>query len=602
MGAFRNLGASARIVRFLPAVLALILSGCISVPCMQSNFDSCPSAPSTDAKTGTKSDQPESDQTQPAEKSGKPRTLPQALGAYWHCLRKHGWEKQEQESGEESKSQNKESDTATQGKESKESSESAPQQERDEKKPSKNRTQRQEPGDNSEGSEKPNEKKKDANQKDQVEEKKDSKEADKKEDENKEEEKSAWFSAHAQSTLVLQTHNPFPSPYVGARSLFPVEPTATSATGTLFLDGRLWESDGWSGELVFNPEMAGGVGLSQSQGIAGFPNGEITRVGILNPTGYFARLFLRQTWGFGGEQETVADEANQIAGKQDVDRLTLSVGKFSATDFVDDNRYSHDPRTQFLAWSIMYNGAWDYPANVRGYTYGIALDFNQKYWALHYGIFAEPTFANGAQLDPKFLKANGQVLEWVGRWTMDEHPGAIRLLTYGNRAHMGDYLESLQQMPVNPDITLTRAYRWKYGFGMSWDQEITKQLGLWGRLGWNDGRTESWAFTAIDRLAEIGMLLKGKCWCRPNDVVGLCGCIEGLNGNHRNYLGAGGLDFIIGDGKLTYGPEEILELFYNFQVTKGMFVGFDFQEVDHPAYNRDRGPVALYTMRVHIEF
>jgi len=426
--------------------------------------------------------------------------------------------------------------------------------------------------------------------------------AEEKKNGKEEEAKESWISVHAQATMVTQTHDAFFSPYVGPLSLFPVEKTAISVTSTIFLDGRLWETDDWSGELVFNPELAGGVGLSQSQGIAGFPNGEITRVGILNPTPYFARLYLRQTWGFGGEQETVGDEANQIAGKRDIDRITLSVGKFSITDFVDDNRYSHDPRTQFLPWSLIYNGAWDYPANVRGYTYGIALDFNQKYWALRYAIVAEPTFANGAQLDPKFLKANGQVLEWAGRYRINDHPGEVRLLAYGNHAHMGDYFEALQQMPVDPNVTLTRAYRWKYGFGLSWDQEITKELGIFARLGWDDGHTESWAFTAIDRLAEIGMLLKGKYWCRPNDVIGLAGSIEGISGNHRNYLGAGGLDFIIGDGKINYGPEEIFEFFYNYQLIKGLFVAFDFQEVNHPAYNRDRGPVSLYTLRVHMEF
>jgi len=485
-----------------------------------------------------------------------------------HCLRTHGWEAQDQKEKEKST---------------------------DEKKENKSPTKGQEPGESS------NEKK-DGNQTDQPEEKKDSKEGDKKEEEKKEEEKQSWFSAHAQATMVTQTHDVFRSPYIGPRSLLPVERTPTSVTGTLFLDGRLWETEGWSGELVFNPEMSSGPGLSDSQGIAGFPNGEITRVGIVAPTPYFARIYLRQTWGFGGEQEKVEDDANQIAGMRDIDRITLSVGKFSATDFMDDNRYSHDPRTQFLPWSIMYNGAWDYPANVRGYTYGIAADFNQKYWALRYGIFAEPAFANGAPFDPKFIKANGQAVEWLLRYGLEERPGNLRLLAYANHAHMGDYREALDQMPVNPDVTLTRAYRWKYGFGLSWDQEITKELGVFGRLGWDDGHTESWAFTAIDRLAELGMLLKGKCWCRPNDVAGLAGCINGLSGDHRNYLGAGGLDFIIGDGKLTYGPEEILDFFYSCQVIKGIFVTFDFQEVNHPAYNRDRGPVSIYTLRVHTEF
>jgi high affinity Mn2+ porin len=422
------------------------------------------------------------------------------------------------------------------------------------------------------------------------------------EEKKEEEPKESWYSAHAQATMVTQKHDIFHSPYVGPLSLVPSEPYATSVTGTLFLDARIWEYEGSFSELVFNPEMAGGKGFSNSSGIAGFPNGEMTRVGVVEPTPYIARLFLRHTWGLGGEQEKVEDEVNRIAGMRDVDRITFTVGKFSVTDLADDNRYSHDPRTQFLPWSIMYNGAWDYPANVRGYTYGFGIEFNRKDWALRYGIVQEPRFANSAPLDPKFLKANGQFLEWEGRYSLAEHPGKLRLLAYLNRAHMGDYREALDQMPVNPDVTLTRAYRYKYGFGLSWEQELTKDLGLFARLGWDDGHTESWAFTAIDRLGEVGLLLKGRCWCRPNDAVGVAFDANGIARDHRDYLAAGGLDFIIGDGRLRYGPEEIFETFYNFAVIKGIYATGDFQEVNHPAYNRDRGPVAIGSVRVHIEF
>jgi high affinity Mn2+ porin len=250
---------------------------------------------------------------------------------------------------------------------------------------------------------------------------------------------------------------------------------------------------------------------------------------------------------------------------------------------------------------MIYNGAWDYPANVRGYTYGFAVDYNRKDWAWRYGIFAEPEFANSAPLDPHFLKANGQVTEWLGRYKINEHPGNVRVLAYLNHAHMGDYLEALTEMPVKPNVMATAAYRFKYGFGLSWDQEITKDLGVWSRLGWNDGHTETWAFTPIDRTAVLGLALKGRCWCRPDDVVGLAGCVNGLAKDHHEYLAAGGLDFNIGDGKLRYAPEEILEFYYNYQVLKGIFVTFDFQEVNHPAYNADRGPVSIFTVRAHIE-
>jgi high affinity Mn2+ porin len=384
-----------------------------------------------------------------------------------------------------------------------------------------------------------------------------------------------WYSVHEQGTVVTEIHDHFPSPYIGPRSLLPVEPAATSETATLFLDARLWHG----ADIVFNPEIAGGTGFSGTTGIAGFPNGEITRVGVVAPTPYIARLFFRQTWG----------------------RITLYVGKLSMTDLFDLNRYSHDPRTQFGNWALMYNGAWDYPANVRGYDYGVALEFTETYWALRYGIFAEPAIANGAEIDPHIARANGQILELEERYWLDDNPGRVREWVFLNHAHMGDYLESLEAMPVTPDVTLTRSYRYKYGFGGNLEQQITPELGMFLKAGWNDGRTESWAFTAIDRTVALGLTLAGKWWKRPQDQVGLAGVVNGLAKDHRDYLRAGGLDFIIGDGRLNYAPEQIIEAYYNWQLVKGILVTADFQGVNHPAYNADRGPVAIAGLRVHFE-
>ena len=255
--------------------------------------------------------------------------------------------------------------------------------------------------------------------------------------------------------------------------------------------------------MTDNPEISGGRGLSGTTGLAGFPNGEATRVGMVQPTPYVARLFLRQVIGLGGEQEDMEDGPNQLAGKRDVNRVTFRVGKMSASDVFDDNTYSHDPRTQNLNWSLMANGAWDYPANTRGYTYGITLDWNQKDWAWRYGVFGEPTEANGSDIDPKFLKANGHATEFEYRFMAADRPGKVRLLAYGNNAHMGNYRDALQVAGTGPpDVTTTRAYRTKYGFGLNLEQELTEDLGAFARLGWNDGRTESFAFTeagTIDR-------------------------------------------------------------------------------------------------------
>ncbi|MFL5243908.1 MAG: carbohydrate porin [Gemmataceae bacterium] len=425
-----------------------------------------------------------------------------------------------------------------------------------------------------------------------------SKDKEKNGDKDKDKGKETWYSVHGQGTIVSQGNWKFRSPYEGTNSFRSILNYRTSETATLFLAAGVCEG----GSIVFNPEVSGGRGLSDVFGIAGFPNGEITRVGKVEPTPYFARLYYQQVFGLGGDQEKVEDASNVIAGMRDVERITVRLGKMAAADQFDDNAYSHDPRTQFLDWAIMYNGAWDYPANVRGYTYGATVEFNEKDWALRYGIFGEPSVANGQEIDPRFLQANGHILELEERYTVEEHPGKLRLMAYLNNAHMGNYRVSLREMPSDPDIALTRAYRAKYGFGVNVEQEITKDLGAFARIGWNDGHTESWAFTEIDATLAGGVLLKGTCWSRPQDQVGFAGAINGISNGHRDYLAAGGLGFILGDGRLRYGPEEILEAYYNWELRKGINVTFDFEGVNDPGYNRDRGPIAIAAIRVHFEY
>jgi high affinity Mn2+ porin len=410
--------------------------------------------------------------------------------------------------------------------------------------------------------------------------------------------KEEWYSIHGQATALPQGNWKFRSPYEGPLSFLPILSYRSTETATLFLDTRLWQG----AELIFDPEMVGGTGLSGTSGLAGFPNGEATRVGEIAPTPYIARAFLRQTFALGGDPEKVESGPNQLAGYRDIDRVTISIGKFAAEDFFDDNRYSHDPRTQFFNWSLMYTGAWDYPANVRGYTYGGVIEFNTRYLAFRYGVFAEPSTANGAPIDPHILRANGHIWQADERYDIDGHPGTIREWAYLNHAHMGKYREALAEMPVNPDITATQAYRIKYGFGLSWDQELTKDLGVFARAGWNDGQSESWAFTEIDRTVAAGVSLAGTAWRRPQDTVGVAFVANGLSNAHKDYLAAGGIGFIIGDGRLHYGPEEILETYYNWQPREWLGVAADFQGANHPAYNQDRGPVAIFAIRVHMAY
>ena len=427
---------------------------------------------------------------------------------------------------------------------------------------------------------------------------KDKEDKDKKDKDKEEDKGPKWFNIHGQGTIIDQGNWAFHSPYQGPLSFRSGQFNATSETATLYVDTKLWEG----ADFVFNPEVAGGYGLSFTNGIAGFPNGEITRVGLPQPTPYIARAHLRQVFALGDETEDLEDGPNQLAGKRAIRRFTVNLGKMAFIDQFDDNRYSHDPRTGFMNWALMYNGAWDYPANVRGYTYGGSLEWNEKNFALRYGLFGEPLVANGAPIDPHFLKAQGQALELELRYNLWGRPGKVRMMGFLNHANMGNYDLALREQPVDPNIIATRSYRFKYGYAMNTEQEIFDDLGIFTRLGWNDGHTESWAFTEIDRTAAIGMVLRGDRWRRPMDNFGLAFLVNGLSRAHREYLGAGGLGFIIGDGRINYAPETIVETYYSWQPKKGIIISLDFQGVSNPAYNRDRGPVAIMGVRTHFEY
>jgi len=411
---------------------------------------------------------------------------------------------------------------------------------------------------------------------------------------------SSQFSIHGQTTVITQVHDKFPSPYVGPNSLVPDEGMATSITSTLFMGRHVWSG----GSLYLNPEISGGDGFSGVSGIAGFTNGETPRIGSPTPTPYVARLYLQQVFGLGGEKEQIAEGPNQVAESVDIHRLTVTAGKFAASDFFQQSAYANDPRGQFQNWTLFTEAAWDYPANTRGYTQGVILELNNRNHSLRYGAMAEPAAANGPNFDSKILDALGNSLEYEARWMRGDHPGSAKLMGYLNRADMGNYAEAIAGAGSSaPNVISTRAYRDKYGIAFTGDQELSPSLGAFARLGWNDGRSESWAFTEIDRNATTGINLKGTHWGRPDDVVGFAGSIEGLSNSHRQYLADGGLGFIIGDGKLpNYETEEILEAYYNAKVSANVFVTPDVQFVNNPAYNADRGPVLVGALRVHTEF
>jgi high affinity Mn2+ porin len=408
------------------------------------------------------------------------------------------------------------------------------------------------------------------------------------------------WNLYYQATSIGDYHGTFPALYTGPLSLQDYPERDVSLTSTLFFTARLQQDT----FLVFDPEIAGGRGFSNVDGIADQPNGEIPRVSTATPKPYIARLFIQHDFGFGPEKERQESDENQLAGDRPLNRFSIYAGRFTVTDYFDNNNYTHDPRTQFMAWSVMYNGAWDYPADTRGYTWGIVQELHLRNWSFRYGIAAEPQVANGGVFDRRLFRDHGQIWEAERRYSWRKRDGAIRVLGYDNREQGGNYAQALRlaaETGTTPNVYITsRVGTLKYGAGISFDQEINSNAGFFVRLGWNDGKTQSFAFTAIDRLASGGVSVKGTRWHRKFDVAATSFTAGGLSAVHHAYLAAGGLDFLIGDGRLNYGPEYVWESFYAARVVPGFYASFDLQRDTDLAYNRDRGPVTIYSIRLHV--
>ncbi len=410
------------------------------------------------------------------------------------------------------------------------------------------------------------------------------------------------WNLYYQATSIGQVHGTFNAPYQGPLSLEDYPEHVVSLTTTLFFGLNL----GHNTQLYFDPEIAGGRGFSGVNGIANAPNGELPRVASATPKPYLARLYLSHDFGFGAATEHVESDANELAGERPMTRYTISIGRFSLTDFFDNNSYTHDPRTQFMAWGVMYNGAWDYPADTRGYTWGMVHEFHTRNWSLRYGSAAEPRKANGLRFDRRLFRDRSDVFEGERRYALGDRPGVIRLLAYLNHTDSGSYGDALRlatQTGTTPDITaMHHPGTLKYGTGLNIEQQVTRDIGFFTRLGWNDGKTQDFAFTAIDRLATGGVSFKGTTWRRKEDVAATSFTAGGLSGVHAVYLARGGLDFLIGDGRLNYAPEYVWESYYSARLRPGLFATFDLQRVANPAYNQDRGPVWIESVRLHMEF
>jgi high affinity Mn2+ porin len=406
------------------------------------------------------------------------------------------------------------------------------------------------------------------------------------------------WEIHGQTTYLPQGYPAFHAPYSGANSLTPAPQAQATWSNGLYLNMRLWEG----GEVYYNPELLQGFGLNDTVGLAGFSNGEAQKSNFPYPHYNTSRLFLRQTFGFGGEQEQLPSGQLQLAGKVDVNRLTLQAGKFAVLDVFDGNAYAKDTRKDFMNWSMWAPGAFDYSADKVGLTYGVTAELNQKHWALRGGYFLMVAESNSNHFDTRIPERGGYVLELETRYQLFSQPGKLKTMGWVDSANMGSFRETLNNPAFNLDIAQTRRGRLKYGYVVNLEQAITDEVGLFGRWSWNDGHSETLAFTDIHRSLSGGLSLKGSKWGRPDDVIGIGGAINGISQDYRDFLAAGGLGVLVGDGALNYRRERILETYYAYALTKAITLTADYQFITNPAYNADRGPVHIFSGRLHGEF
>ncbi len=412
-----------------------------------------------------------------------------------------------------------------------------------------------------------------------------------------------WISG--QANVVLQWHGAFPAKYSGPNSLHSQPENATSKVYTLYLGYELTPTT----EVFLDIESAGGHGISNTLGLAGVTNLDVVRNTTLSQDPYVARLMLRQIIPLTDERiESDRDELH-LATSLPARRIEFRVGKFDLADFVDANTYGSDSHLQFLNWTVDNNGTYDYAANTRGYTDGVLIEYADRWWTVRFAEASMPKVANGIHLDADVARARSENLEFeVGGKLIVHRAGTLRLLSYLNHANMGNYREAIDEYLAGPrtsppDIVATRRQgRHKYGFELNFEQEITSQIGIFGRLGWSDGHNESFAYTEDDRTLELGPFTKGDWWHRRNDRAGLAFVANGVVAAHQQYLALGGLGFLLGDGGLTYGPEKIVEGFYTAHLWRGFFASFDLQHINNPGYNQDRGPVTVPGLRFHVDF
>jgi high affinity Mn2+ porin len=402
-------------------------------------------------------------------------------------------------------------------------------------------------------------------------------------------------------TFVLQANARFRSPYQGPNSLDHRPHAKETFDLTGYFGARPWDG----AEIWVNPEIDQGFGLSNTLGAAGFPSGEAYKVGKADPYAKLPRWFLRQTMGLGGKTEKVDPDLNQLGGHQSADRLVLWLGKFSVVDVFDTNEQAHDPRSDFMNWTVIDAGTFDYAANAWGYTYGAAAELYQGDWTLRAGAFDLSDVPNSTRLDPRFgqYELDGEIEH---RHSIRGRPGKIKVTLFVNHGRMGRFADAiaLAEATGEPaDIVAVRRTRDRAGVSFNIEQQITEAASIFVKGGIANGNIEPYEFTDVDRSLAAGLTVKGRGWGRPDDTLGVGGVINGITRVHERFLDAGGLGILIGDGKLPHpGPEEIVEAYYDLAMAKQVHLSLDGQLIEHPGYNRDRGPVPIGGMRIHAEF
>jgi len=412
------------------------------------------------------------------------------------------------------------------------------------------------------------------------------------------------WNAHAQTTYVWQSKPSFSAPYTGQYSLRTEREKSYSFSATAAFGWRPWQG----GELYFDPELLQGVPLSGLVGLGGLANAELAKSSGSNPTLYRARLFLRQTWDLGDKDagtESVGSDMNQLAGTVSKRRIVVTAGNLSVMDLFDNSDFAHDTRTQFMNVALTTHGAWDFPADARGYTWGGAVEYYRDDWVLRAGRFMQPAESNGLPLDKRIFRHYGDQIEVEHAHVMGDQPGKWRVVVFRNRANMGSFRDALDLAArdgTTPDVSRVRTEHVKYGFGIGAEQNLTPDVAVFGRASWNDGATETYAFAEIERALSAGLAIKGRAWSRSDDTLGIAVARDGLSADHREYLAAGGHGAFIGDGRLSYRPETIAELYYSARVMAHAWISLDFQRITNPAYNADRGPVSIAGIRLHAAY